>query len=217
MSGVPDWITGVFVVILIFITLENVLFRRKFTLMLQSLYVQRHFSQLTRESRIFNDRVFLFDLVTIFLTQGLLIYLLINIFFSGICHIFSPIVLFGLSVAGVMVDYLLKSLVTFIFTSLFDYSEERHHYFLYKLLYQTANSLILFPILIVTVYTGIKEILWIYLLVFIGNYTVMSYRLFTLNPKKNNLFQFFIYFCTFEILPYFVIVKLLFLLEQKGF
>lgn len=212
-----DWISFVFLVILLLLTFVLVFYRRKIVLMMKALFSQRHFSQLLHEGKLLNERIYLFDLFIIFLTQGLFIYFLLDIFFPNLLVSVTPIILYFILVGVVLVDYFLKMLVAFIFTSLFEYNEERSAYYLNKLFYYTLNSLALFPILMLVKYTGIWQFLFIYGAVFISTYIVMSYRLFTLNTKKINPFHFFIYFCTFEILPYALLVKLLFLLEKQLF
>lgn len=212
--GNLDWITAVFLVILIFITLEFTLYRRKMTLLIQSLFSPRHFSQLTREGKIFNERIFILNIGMIFLTQALFVYAIVELFFPGIYSQFQPPVVFLIALGAVIIDYLYKITITYTFCYLFDYEEERSSYYLYKLFYSTINSLFLFLILLIVFYTGFWQILLIYIPVFIVTFVSMSFRVFTLNTKKINPFHFFIYFCTFEILPYLVVVKILFLLEQ---
>lgn len=212
-----NWITFVILVILLLLSFVFFFYRRKIVLMIKALFSQRHFSQLLHEGKLFNERIYLFVLFIIFLTQGLLIYFLIEWFFPNLFDSVAPFLLYLILVGVVLLDYFLKMLVTYIFTYLFEYNEERSGYYLNKIFYYTLISLVLFPVLILVKYTGIREFLFIYLVVFIATYTVMCYRLFTLNLKKINPFHFFIYFCTFEILPYAFLVKLLFLLEKQLF
>ena len=212
-----NWITVVFLVILLLITFVLVFYRRKVVLMIKALFSQRHFSQLLREGKLLNERIYLFDLLIIFLTQGLFIYFLLDKFFPTLVASVTPLICYLILVGLVLFDYFFKMLVAFIFTYLFEYDEERSGYYLNKLFYYTLNSLSLFPILILVHYTGIWQFLFIYVPVFILTYILMCYRLFTLNTKKINSFHFFIYFCTFEILPYALLVKFLFLLEKQLF
>ena len=209
-----DWITIVFSVILILIAFVFVFYRRKIILMIKALFSQRYFSQLLREGKLLNERIYIFDLFIIFLTQGLFIYFLLDNFFPTLFTSVAPLICYLILVGLVLFDYFFKMLVALIFTYLFEYEEERSGYYLNKLFYYTLNTLSLFPILILVHYTGIWQIVLIYIPIFILTYTLMCYRLFTLNTKKINPFHFFIYFCTFEILPYALSVKFLFLIEK---
>ena len=209
-----NWITIVFSVILLLLTFVFVFYRRKIVLMIKALFSQRHFSQLLREGKLLNERIYLFDLFVIFLTQGLFIYFLLDKFFPTLFTSISPPICYLILVGLVLFDYFFKMLIALIFTYLFEYEEERNGYYLNKLFYYTLNSIALFPILILVHYTGIWQFLLIYVPVFVSTYTLMCYRLFTLNTKKINPFHFFIYFCTFEILPYALLFKFLLLLEK---
>jgi hypothetical protein len=211
-----DWITFVFWAILLLVTFVLVFYRRKVVLMIKALFSQRHFSQLLREGKLLNERIYLFDLLIIFLTQGLFIYFLLDRFFPTLFVSVPPLIWYLILVGLVLFDYFFKMMVAFIFTYLFEYDEERNGYYLNKLFYYSLNSLSLFPILILTYYTGVWQFLFIYVPVFISTYLLMCYRLFTLNTKKINPFHFFIYFCTFEILPYALLVKFLFLVEKTA-
>lgn len=212
-----NWITGILVIILVLLAIIFALHRRKIILLLSSLFLSRYFSQLARESRIFTERVFLLDLSVIFLTQALFCYLLLKFYFPYTYSLLIPFVLFLVCVGAVIFDYLFKLLITYFFTYLFDYEEERVTYYSYKLFYLTLNSFILFIILALVVYTGCRSILLLYIPIFLITFSTMSFRLFVLNSKKINPFHFFIYFCTFEILPYLIVVKVLFLLEHQAF
>jgi hypothetical protein len=104
--------------------------------------------------------------------------------------------------------------MTFIFTYLYDLKEERETYFSYRLFYQTSNNMLLFPLLIIATYTSFYHLFLVYIPLFLVNFMILTYRLFVLTSKKVHPFHFFIYFCTFEILPYLLIAKILFIIDS---
>ena len=172
--GDSDWITAVFLLVIILITLLFTLHRRKMILMLQSLFSPRHFSQLSREGKIFTERIFLLDIAVIFLVQALFCYLIVKFFFPHIYHFTTPFLIFLITLSAVALDYLLKLFFTFTFTYLFDCQKERTNYYSYKLFYQTTNSLSLFLILLLVVYMGYIEILLLYIPIFLTTFTIMT-------------------------------------------
>lgn len=212
-----DWVTLVFIIILILLTILFTLNRRKYSLLLRSLYSSKFFTQLSHEGKIFQERIYLLDLGVILLTQSLLCYYIVKNIFPSTYAIFSPIYLYFIVLGVVIGDYIFKSLMTFLFTYLYDIREERQTFFSYKLFTQSINSLILLPILIAAVYTAYYPILFLYLPVFIINFMIMAYRLFILNVKRVHPFHFFVYFCTFEILPYLIALKVLLIIEGQAF
>ena len=210
-----NWITLVNLVVLILLTLLLTLYRKKTLLIIQSLFSSRHYSQLVREGKLYTERFFLIHISTIIIVQALLCYLLFKCFFPALWSPENSYLLYFIMLAVVIVDYIFKQIVTSIFTYLFEFIEGRYDYWLYKLLYLSVNSIIAYLLMLLTIYTGYIRILYLYIPVFLFTYLFMSFKLFVLISKKINPFHFFIYFCTFEILPYFLLVKFLFILGNR--
>lgn len=203
----PTVATVVGCVILLFFTLSFVLHRKRMVMFCQALFVPRVSSQLLRECKLLGEWIYLYLLLAIFLTQALFFSVLVEQFCPRIAEQFSNISLFGIIFGAVAIDYFLKMLLMYFYTYLFDYQEERFEYYLNKLSYLTINSLALFPIVCCGLYTGFLPILFLYAGVFGITFLTLFYRLFILNIKKVGAFQFFLYFCTIEILPYLVLAK----------
>lgn len=208
-AGYIDLVTLLFSAAILVLTLVVAANRRKFNIIIQSLFSQRVRGQFIREIKLFNSWIDAILLVYIFMVQALLLFLLLQYFLPGIARYFSPIALYGISFGVVIVDYFLKMLNVFILSYLFEYKEERMCFNHNKFFYLTVNSVLLLPILIVTVYTGIKLFLFVYLLVFLITYAFVIYKTIILYSKSLSRLQFFLYFCTLEILPYMVCLKVL--------
>lgn len=210
-----DWITGLFVIILLLLVWEFVLYRKKIGLVIPSFFSQRYYSQLTREGRILDERFYILDIVIIFLIQSLSLYMAIDYFFPSLLTLWNPIFIILTSLLAVIINYIFKIFSAYVFFYIFDFQEQLSTYNQYKLFYLTLNSSLLLLVSLFYFYTSFKIILFFYIPFFLVIFSVLAYRLFSLSRGKSNPFHFFVYFCTFEILPCFLVVKFLFILENR--
>lgn len=210
-AHIPYWdmVTFTFGIALVLISSLVALNRRKFSMIMRALYTPRVRSQLMRETKIFDDLIYPFSVTFNCLVQGIFIFLLVENFITNIAEKIHPALLLLIAVGAVAVDYFIKMLNIYILTLLFENKEDRSNFYLNKFFYNTMNASVLFPILVLCFYIENLNILWVYLPFFFANYTMMVYRTLTLNSAKTKFFHFFLYFCTLEILPYLIIVKLL--------
>ncbi len=204
-----DMVTFLFCIILAVLTLLVVLNRRKFGYILHALFAPRDRSQLLRETKVFGEWIYVSTLTYNFSMQGMLLFVLAQFFLPDLSSALGNAALYFLSVACVMADYFLKMMLVSFLCHIFECREDKNHFNLSKFFYQTVNSIALFPILAAAVYTQIPQLLLLYVPIFLTSYITMLYRTLTLNSTKIKPFQFFLYFCTLEILPYLVIVKVI--------
>ncbi len=200
-------VTVVLCAVLFLLTIVMILFRRRYTLHIRSLYSQRFYSLLLRESKVLEEMMFpvtlLFDLLTISL--GILMILM---------HFKSDLVArltfwgsYGAVVGSMLVLYFISFAANVIYTGLFDHPKERYSLNLYKFVFTSNLALLTFPILVVCHSLREFAVLYAVIPLFLVLLALYMYRIFKINPQKINLFQFFIYFCTLEILPCIVWVK----------
>lgn len=204
-----DILTFVFCGAMILLTINCTINRKQFKSVLQALFVPRVRNQLLREGKIFNEWVYIIAISYVFLVQGAFIYFLLCEFLPKIQLHFTPLVLYNLSLAAVIADYFIKMFFVYIITLIFDYSATRTSFNLNKFFYLTVNSVALLPILIITAYTNTTILILAYVPVFLFSYFMMIYRSLSLNINIVHPFHFFLYFCTLEILPYLIYLKLL--------
>lgn len=206
--------TTILVVILGLIALIFVLHRKQVLLILQGLFSQRIISQLLRDMKLIKERISILLFLVSYLIQTLFLFALLSTFLPNLYNsLFLPL-RYLIPVGLVLLDGIFKRITSNLFTYLFDCKENRDSILLYKLLFITLNSFCLFPILISFFYTGEWLILLLYAPIFLTTFLILFYRLYILNIKNNNKFQFFLYFCTIEILPYIVLFKAVLSLEK---
>ena len=205
---VGPWPTILLCAALFLLTLLVVPFRRKFDLLFRSLYSQRHFSLMIREGRVLQERFVIFTLIfdTLVFALGVLIIMLH--YDNILAQKMHVMLLFLLLFTVMMAMFWGKYLVNVIYTNLFDHPKELYPMSLYKFIFVTDAAILLFPFLILVQFT--HHFFWIYCYIplFLMLFVLYVYKLMKINPRQINLFNFFVYFCTLEILPYLLLAKL---------
>ena len=203
-----NWSVIVLCALLLLCTLLLTSFRNKLYLTLRALYSQRFYTQLLREGKIMHERVAIFTLLFDLMTLSFGALVCMERFTPKVVETFSYIGTYGITLAVMTVLFLLKMLVNHIYTHLFDHPKEYNALYLYKFIFLTNVSFILFPFLIAAQFSGQFAVLYAYIPVFLVDFGLYLYKLLKINPQKINLFHFFVYFCTLEILPYILLGKL---------
>ena len=186
-----------------------VFYRKKANLILKALFLQRYFSQLIREGKLLNERIVLLITPMFFILQTILLFTVLQFFFTDLVANIQLYQLYIILFIVVVVHYFIKIFFIFSHTALFDHKQDRVYYYLNKLFFNFSSVIPLFFILPFSVFLNNKYVLFIYLAIFVLNFIFYTIRIFMLNAERDNLFRFFVYFCTLEILPYFIVVKLL--------
>ena len=204
-----NWMTLIFCVLLFLFTLMLVTFRRKLLLIFRALFSQRHFSLIQREGKVLENRisplVLLFDILTI--TTGLVMF----------CSTYIPkamsklpfMAYVGIFFLLLTVAYFLKLLCNELYSNLFGRSKEHTAVNQYKFIFMTVFAVALFPLLILVHYTGIRAFYYVITAVLVVLFSVWFYRLMKINSPSRHSFHFFLYFCTLEILPWLLFLKVL--------
>lgn len=203
-----DWSVAIVCAILLLLSLLIVPYRRKLSLSSRSLFSQRYFSLLFRECKILEEPVYYLALFGDFLIFGFGLLVLLEHYMPAYVNKITYMGAFGLMFGTVLLVFLIQTLVHFIYGKLFEHTKEIVALMSYRYMFLTDAAVILLPFLIVVQFTGNFPILYAYIPIFIVLFVFLVYKTMKINPGKINLFQFFIYFCTLEILPYVLLVKI---------
>lgn len=204
-----NWATLIILLVFLLYMLNVVLYRRKFTLSLQAVYSQRLYLQLVKEGKIFNEGSFVFSLPAILLVVGLAAVQLSLQYSPQFQTDAFFIRQLAIVAAGFGVLYMLKLVVNYVLFDLFDIPEERYAFNLIEYSALLNASLLLFACIVLAQYTRLFQIYYVFIVLLCLLFIYKNYRLFVLKSKRIHLFYFFMYFCTLEILPYLVLLKLL--------
>ncbi len=162
-----------------------------------------------RESKILEESVFLFTLIFD-----------VMVFATGLLTVAQKMTpqfvekltepgLFGILFVALLLVYWLKTLIYKVYTSLFDHPKELLLICSYKFVFLTIAAVSLYPFVLIAQITGQMKVLYAYVPVFSVYWVILLYKLFKINPRQINLFHFFLYFCTLEILPYVLMTKMI--------
>ena len=212
-----NWATLIMVIGLLLLTINTVVYRRRLVLSLQSLFSKRSFSQLSKEGKLFSEGCFIFSLPFILLAWTASIQQLGTHYFPVLRQELSFMQLFGIICLVLTLLFALKMLLDYILFELFECPNERYNFHVSNYSFLLNSSLALFLGFVVVQYTNFYPFYIFIILIISTLYILDIYKKYILKSKRINLFQFFLYFCTLEILPCVVIVKLLFTYGNKGF
>lgn len=207
-----NWATLLIVVAMLLLSINAVLYRRKFVLTLQCLYSKRAFSQLSKEGKFYSEGVFILSWPFIMIVIALSIKQICSYFIPAFDQQVSFMEFIGIVCLSVIALFILKQIVDFLLFGLFECAEERYNFHIIGFSFLLNSSLILFLTNIVVQYTNFIIFYLFSILIISILFAIKTYKDFIFKSRRVNLFQFFMYFCTLEILPCALIVKLLFLL-----
>ena len=209
ISAYSDIATFVFCLALIVLAVNVANNRRDFKATLQALFVPRVRSQFFRESKLYNEWCFYLGTFFNVLIQSLLVFYLLVILIPSIAGAIQLKLLYMLCFGAVLFDFFVKLGNSTLLGQLFECGSDAAIFNHSKFFYYSDNSIVLLPILASAIYLGAPVILFAYLPFFAATYSMMLIRTLTLKSSSLSLFQFFLYFCTLEILPYLIILKML--------
>ena len=214
VSAYADTATFVLCAALLVLAVNVTNNRRDFKCTLQALFLPRVRSQFFRDSRLYDEWCFALGTIFNTLIQSLLVFYLIVTFLPALASGIHLKLLYLTCLVAVLLDFFIKLGNCTLLGKLFECSNDATIFNHSKFFYISDNSIVLLPILAAAVYLGMPVLLFAYLPFFITTYAMMIIRTLTLKSSALRLFQFFLYFCTHEILPYLVILKVLVSLDK---
>ena len=204
-----NWVTLVFCVLLLLLTVIFVTFRRKLFLVCRALFSQRHFSLVQREGKVLEDRssfyLLIFNLLTI--TTGLVMFC--GVYIPKAVSKFPFISNIGVVFGVLLTAYSLKLLCNELYASLYGRTKERVAINQYKFCMMTDVALLMFPMLIAIQFAQLHFLYYVITVLFGILFVTWFYRVMKINFTAGRGFHFFLYFCTLEILPWLVGLKVL--------
>ncbi len=204
-----NWITLVFCVLLFLLTLILVTSRRKLSLVCRALFSQRHFSLVQREVKVLEERssllLLLFDLLTI--TTGLVMFG--TTYLERVMSKLPFIANIGICFGVLLSAFVLKLLCNELYAILYGHQKERSVINQYKFCFMTDLALVMFPMLVLIQFTKFRIGYYVLAVVLAILFLFWSFQLMKNNSTNGRGFHFFLYFCTLEILPWLLGIKLM--------
>lgn len=191
----------------------NIFHRKRFVQVLNAFFVTRIINQLIREENSLLQRVFIMVSVIFILILSIFVFqtaVFFNVHLPGGGHV----LLFFACALGVSIIYFSKFLIVNFTGYLFDAEKLTKDYFYNIFLVNNFIGLLFVPLVLLIAYTHLipKETLIlsggiVYLLSFI--YRITRGFVLALNGSQYSMFHIFLYICTLEILPLFLLIKLI--------
>jgi len=195
---------------LFLITLSFVLYKRKAILMLRALFSKRYIQQLLREGKLLNERIYLYStLLYFFIFPSVLLSFLELCVKETKISLPEPLQLYALLFGGVVLLFFVSHFFLTFFVKIFNYQEQKYLYATTKVLYRYYHTLFLMCFIPVMWYTHTPKIFYF---VYIPFFLIVFFTFliqFLRHINGISRIHFFIYFCSLEILPYLLLLKLL--------
>lgn len=178
-------------------------------LMLHALFSARNLQQLLREGKLTNERIFFYPIILYLLLFPCLLLILFQFYSPEFFIRYSPLKLYGILCGGILVLFLTSQWLLLFFTTIFNYQEQGYLYQITKNIFRLFHGVLLLCMIPVIWYTRTPEILlFAYIPLFVV-FFIAFFILFLKNISNPSRIHFFIYFCSLEILPCLLLIKLL--------
>ena len=210
ISVTNDWITLIFLGVLILIAIIQFNFSERFSKLFSLVYSEKYYTDYIKtRPLIFNWFHVIFFFIIIF-NISLYIYFALNAFSTpevqGQFYFYFPILIMTLGY------FILRYFIGFILGNIFELEEGQNYFTFLKMSNLALVSILIFPLLILTNYS--VGFFHKFLITFgiVVSLAIALFRYFVLikNEKLsfNNLFYLFLYLCTLELAPFIVLYKL---------
>jgi len=210
ISATSDWITMIFITVLILIAILQFNFTERFSKLFSLVYSEKYYTDYIKtRPLIFNWFHVIFFFIIIF-NISLSVYFTMNAFsisnMTGQFYFFFQILIMTLGY------FSLRYFVGYLLGNLFELEEGQSYFTFLKVSNLALISVLIFPLLILTNYS--VGFFHKFLITFgiVASLAIALFRYFVLikNEKLsfNNLFYLFLYLCALELSPFIVIYKL---------
>ena len=210
ITSTSDWLTLVFLVVLILIAVLQFNFSDRFSKLFSLVYSEKYYTDYIKtRPLIFNwFHVIFFFIILFNISVG--IYFALNTFSSPV---FEPSFFFFIRILGMALGYfILRYVVGFLLGIIFELEDGQNYFTFLKISNLSLISVLIFPLLILANYTVGYFHKFLITFGIVASMAIALFRYFVLikNEKLdfNNLFYLFLYLCALELAPFIVIYKL---------
>jgi len=207
-----DWITLHLIVLLITIAWIKVFFPKRLKQVFKSFYSNRHMNILLREGNLFAERISIGGVIVYLISFSLFIFQFIALVFNPGMIAITGYKLFAAIIMMVLAGFILKNTLITVIGKIFKNQLLLSEILLMNFIFNMNIGIWLLPFIILSVFLpSVEAILsgmafWILMFVyklFRQFFTGLGYPNFSLLNR-------FLYLCTLEIVPFLVIIKLIY-------
>jgi hypothetical protein len=206
-----DWITFHLIICLILVAIVQMYYGKRLKQIIKAIGGGRYTSMLTKEANLFRDRISIPLFIIYLISFSLLIYLLIAGDTEPTIANLGGLKFFSIIVLLVLLTWFIKNLVLNFIGVLFKNQLILSDYMQMNFMFNMVTGLILLPFIILSVYMSFAYSIYAATVIWLLIYFYRFVReLFTgLSYANFSLYSRILYLCTFEIVPFLVVTKLI--------
>ena len=210
ISATSDWITLIFMTVLILIAVLQFNFTERFSKLFSLVYSEKYYTDYIKTRPLIFNRFHIIFFFIIIFNISLALYFALNAFSSE--QIQGQFYLYFQIIFMTLVYFILRYFIGVLLGNIFELEDSQNYFTFLKMSNLALISVLVFPLLILTNYS--VGVFHKFLITFgiIASLALTLFRYFVLikNEKLsfNNLFYLFLYLCALELAPFIVIYKL---------
>lgn len=176
----------------------------------KAFFANRFFNQLSRDAGLFSERASLFLFSSYLIGLSLYIYNTYVFYFRTDHNNLQDVLFFIKILAGIFILYLLKFGLFNLSGIIFKVQKETSDYILNIFIYGQLTGVVLLPLIVLISYIHTEIIIYFGAILIILLYIYRIFRGFSyaIYSSKISVYYLFLYLCTLEILPFFVLYKI---------
>jgi hypothetical protein len=210
-SSNMDWITVHLVIVLALVGWIRVFTAKRLRQVIKAFFAERNMNILIREGNIFTERIAIALIIIYLITTSLFFYLIIVRVLPIKDLPFQGFRLFALVLLVILVAWVLKNVLLTITGVVFRNQLLLSEYILMNFVFSVNLGIFLIPFIILAVYLPSDEVLYAAIGLWLIAFIYRTFRQFFtgLEYTKFSYVNRFLYLCTFEIVPFLVLTKLI--------
>lgn len=215
-----DWINLVFILVLVLLVINKLLFQKRFFNLTRKLFSSKYFSMYLKDTPLitstFNIIFFPVNLLVISLT----LFFLSREYYSDLIESYN-FTTFLYFVLGVFIYYIAKVILKFIINIIISTTKKSKHFSFLKISFRSFSSLVLLPFLLIHQYsiidnnTTLTLLLSVFIALLVIQYLYSTYLIIA--QKQYPFLYIILYLCTLEIIPIIIYIKLVLIIISNNF
>jgi len=205
----PEWVSPLLILIFLLFAIAKYGYFRNIQQIFKAFFNNRLFNQLFRDGGLFSERVSLILFSSYLLSLSLFIFKISCFYFNVPDSFLLSLFLFVKILISILIFYILKMGVFNLSGFIFRSSKETSGYVLNIYVFGQITGVLMLPIIVLITYLCNEIIIYTGLILFSLIYLYRLFRGFSIaiSNVKGSIYYLFLYLCTLEILPFFLLAK----------
>ena len=205
-----SWISLLIVFSIILFAIAKFSYHKRFLQLFKVFFVTRLFNQFTRESGVFKERISFFLFGIFLIVFSLFTYNVFINFSTNSYSVLTSIVLFFKIFISICLFCLLKLIGYHIVGFIFKREKETSDFVLNIFVFSEIIGIVLIPIVVIHTYLNNTSFMYVGLILIFSLYVYSLFKglIYSTSFSKISVYYLFLYLCTLEVLPLFIIAKI---------